>query len=222
ITGESYAGIYIPYLAAKLITSPLPSMSFKGVAIGNAYTDVAVEAPAFFEYMYSHALISYETHASIQKHCGESGIVGCITGNKTTCTNTCAQPLVEGYLESDSFAMDPYYIYGDVCQLSSNQASLLPSPSLRPMHRGVIGPCQAQYTASYLRQAAVQVAIHASDAVVEWTDCSGDVSMAYHSSPSSLPKYPAILQSGLKVLIYSGDADTVVNFMGTQRWLTQG
>ncbi|RHZ38159.1 hypothetical protein DYB26_005991 [Aphanomyces astaci] len=37
---------------------------------------------------------------------------------------------------------------------------------------------------------------------------------------SSLDKYPTILNAGLKGLIYSGDADAIVNFIGTQRWLT--
>ncbi|OQR83467.1 serine protease family S10, partial [Achlya hypogyna] len=212
-------GIYIPFLTAKLLSSPIPGLALKGIAIGNAYTDVAVEAPAFFEYMYTHALISIETHRAIQTNCGDQLVRACLQGN-LSCSNDCARALVEGYLSSDSFAMDPYYIYGDVCQIPSSQASLLPSPKLRPMHRGVIGPCAAQYTASYLRQPEVQKVLHIPTQT-QWTDCSAEVSFAYHSSPSALQKYPSILKSGMKVLIYAGDADTVVNFMGTQRWLTQ-
>ncbi|OQR85680.1 serine protease family S10, partial [Thraustotheca clavata] len=224
ITGESYAGIYIPFLTEKLVKEPLSGVELKGFAIGNAFTDVALEMPTVFEYMRSHALISLETYEKLQTNCANGTLVACFEGNKV-CSNSCGEAITDGYLSSDEFVMDSYDIYADICKLNSSQTIALPSPSLRPMHRGVIGPCQAQYTAKYLRQPSVQEALHViknGEQPVEWTDCSAEVGMSYHSSSSSLPKYPTILSAGLNVLIYSGDADTVVNFMGTQQWLNRG
>ncbi|RHY61235.1 hypothetical protein DYB30_009004 [Aphanomyces astaci] len=119
ITGESYAGIYIPYLASKLVQTPIAEVNFTGFAIGNPFTDQVADD---------------------------------------------------------------------------------------------------QFTESYLRLEAVQTAIHVENGgAIAWTDCAD---IPYISSPSSLQKYPVILNAGLKGLIYSGDADSVVNFIGTQRWIT--
>ncbi|RHZ41286.1 hypothetical protein DYB31_010032, partial [Aphanomyces astaci] len=136
ITGESYAGMYIPFLVHKLVTDPVENLHLTGFAIGNPYTD--------------------------QKTDGNSIIVW----------------------------------FG-----------------------GGIGPCTDAFTNIYLNQPQVLAAIHASGGN-SWTDCNHNVTRRYTLSLSSLDKYPTILNAGLKGLIYSGDADAIVNFIGTQRWLT--
>ncbi|KAJ0388955.1 hypothetical protein ATCC90586_011502 [Pythium insidiosum] len=41
----------------------------------------------------------------------------------------------------------------------------------------------------------------------------------YTRADTALDKYRNFLGAGLKGLIYSGDADSVVNFIGTERWI---
>ncbi|ETV91952.1 hypothetical protein H310_13601 [Aphanomyces invadans] len=60
VTGESYAGIYVPYLVHKLVKDPIANVKLTGFAIGNAYTDSASDAGSYIDYFYSHALISIE------------------------------------------------------------------------------------------------------------------------------------------------------------------
>jgi hypothetical protein len=55
---------------------------------------------------------------------------------------------------------------------------------------------------------------------VKWTNCNDQVASAYTRSPSALPLYPDILSTDIKTLIFSGDADSVVNFIGTERWIS--
>jgi cathepsin A (carboxypeptidase C)/serine carboxypeptidase-like clade 2 len=63
--------------------------------------------------------------------------------------------------------------------------------------------------------------LHVEGSPVQWVDCQPFISKYFTKSLSSLPKYRNILGKGLKALIYSGDADSVVNFIGTERWITQ-
>ncbi|EQC26141.1 hypothetical protein SDRG_16031 [Saprolegnia diclina VS20] len=219
ITGESYAGMYVPWLAHALVTKPIPSLAFAGFAIGNAYTDTAIDNPSVIDYYYHHALMSLEDYKAIQAGCPNATVTNaCLNEDAKKCPTACGKPLNAALDAIQTDKMDAYYIYGDVCFLSEGQTLAL--QNIRPMNRGVYGPCRDVFTQDYLRQPKVQSALHVETNNVNWTDCNDAVSNLYHSSASSLPKYPAILSAGLKALIYSGDADTVVNFLGTQRWLT--
>ncbi|ETV75872.1 hypothetical protein H257_09842 [Aphanomyces astaci] len=226
ITGESYAGIYIPFLVHKLVTSPIANLSLTGFTIGNPFTDNVIDASAYMDYFYSHGMISIEAYNLGRQVCGDIGVANCFYGTGE-CNSDCKSALEAGFSMSEwgnSNALSQYYIYGDVCKLQSNNQSktLIPNKNIRPLtHRGLVGPCQDVYTASYLQLPTVQAAIHVISDVIEWTACSSaTVSHHYTRSESALDKYPTILQAGLKGLIYSGDADSSVNFIGTQRWLT--
>ncbi|KAF0717412.1 Aste57867_2304 [Aphanomyces stellatus] len=221
VTGESYAGMYIPFLAHKLVTEPLPFVNFTGIAIGNAYTDVVVHGDAYMDYLYNHALISIESYDAVVSNCPPSMLWQCVDSkgpdSGPNCTDPCLAAFVAAQASANLDALDPYNIYGDVCRLQNGQAQKLPFHAIRAnTHRGEITPCADTFAQAYLRLPAVQDAIHVGEGHVNWTDCTA---IPYTSSDSSLPKYPAILQAGLQVLIYSGDADTVVNFVGTQRWI---
>ncbi|RHY66469.1 hypothetical protein DYB30_005909, partial [Aphanomyces astaci] len=174
ITGESYAGMYIPFLVHNLVTDPVENLHLTGFAIGNAYTDQKLDAAE---------------------------------------------------LSIDFDEMDAYYIYGDICLLQANQSKALQRQKnhmIRSLtHRGTLGPCTDTFMTLYLNQPQVLAAIHVDGGAGQsFSDCSDDVTELYSSSLTVLDKYPTILQAGLKGLIYSGDADSVVNFIGTQRWLT--
>ncbi|EQC32660.1 hypothetical protein SDRG_09636 [Saprolegnia diclina VS20] len=216
IFGESYAGIYIPLLVQKLLSAPLVGVHLRGFGVGNPFTDASIDGGATFDYLYSHGMLALETYKAIQTYCPPSLLAACLAG--TGCTDRCALALVDGFIGADEAAMDPYDIYGDVCLLT--QARLLAPKNVRPLHRGVVGPCTAKYMTAYLNQASVQAAIHAdSTQALDWANCNADVNAAYDRTPSALPAYEEILSAGLKALVYSGDTDAVVNFMGTQRWL---
>ncbi|EQC26142.1 hypothetical protein SDRG_16032 [Saprolegnia diclina VS20] len=221
ITGESYAGVYIPFLVHELVKAPLPSITLRGFAIGNPFTDEVIDSNAQMDYDYTHGLISVESYTTLQTACKHTVLAQCLYYDK--CNDACGRAIDVANAEANTSFLDPYYLNGDKCLLRDGQLSALQYRYVRPMHRGVIGPCQATFAAAYLSQASVQTAIHASSANVSaWTQCNNRVSSAYTRTFSALPKYPTILRAGLKALIYSGDADSVVNFIGTQRWLTSG
>lgn len=64
ISGESYAGSYIPSMAQYIVSKQLrgasgtlPYVHLEGVAIGNGVIDDAIQTASYTEYAYSHGLI---------------------------------------------------------------------------------------------------------------------------------------------------------------------
>ncbi|OQS02044.1 serine protease family S10 [Thraustotheca clavata] len=221
ITGESYGGMYIPHLVDLLLKLPITGLNLKGFAIGNPYTDEAIDNQAYLDYYYTHGMISIEAYNDIVAKCNLTDLAK-YTGvfSDHSSNDSCAKAVNEGMNQSDSDQLNAYYIYGDVCLLQNNQASTLKYHNIRPLHRGPYSPCADKFTQLYLRLNEVQNAIHVSGDHVDWRDCADHANIKYTRSKSSLPLYPTILAANLKALIYSGDADSVVNFIGTQRWIT--
>ncbi|GLD92513.1 hypothetical protein PINS_up001072 [Pythium insidiosum] len=223
ITGESYAGIYIPYLVELLVERPIAGVNLAGFAIGNPLTDNEIDGNAYMEYYYTHALISLQNYRKMLEYCSDE-IAQCMF-TPVNCSARCQEAVDEGIAASDAGHFNPYFIYGDVCLLSNGQGGALhftkrkhhPTPVT---HRGDVGPCTDTFTLEYLNTPELQAAVHLENPIT-WQDCNPYISEHFTRSLSSLPKYRSILSRdlGLKVLIYSGDADSVVNFIGTERWI---
>ncbi|KAI3767364.1 hypothetical protein L2E82_17459 [Cichorium intybus] len=71
ITGESYAGHYIPQLASLILSqnknTNQPIINLRGIAIGNAWIDDTTCYQGVYDYFWTHALISDETNAGIKR-----------------------------------------------------------------------------------------------------------------------------------------------------------
>ncbi|KAF0720362.1 Aste57867_373 [Aphanomyces stellatus] len=227
ITGESYAGMYIPFLVDRLLTTPVTGLNLKGFAIGNPYTDAKIDGGSYIDYYYSHGLSSLKSFLNVQATCKPSELWQCPT-HPGNCSPACRNAVYDVFMELDFDNWDAYNIYGDVCLLQPNEAKTLQLDSaMLPRSRSTSSdtpftPCADTFAAQYLNLPDVQHAIHAIDddaPSIQWDECSNVVTKRYKRSATSLDKYPIILKAGLKALIYSGDADAVVPFMGTQRWL---
>lgn len=81
-------------------------------------------------------------------------------------------------------------------------------------------PCiDADNAQNYLNRPSAAAALHVSSST-QWSICSN--SLSYTSSGDSmLPNYQLLLQNNIRVLVYSGDADSVVPWTGTSKWVTQ-
>ncbi|KAJ1420420.1 Serine carboxypeptidase, serine active site [Sesbania bispinosa] len=74
ISGESYAGIYVPTLAQKIVegieAGKKPSLNFKGYMIGNAYTDDEFDGTkALFPFAHGMGLISDDLFEEFTEKC---------------------------------------------------------------------------------------------------------------------------------------------------------
>ena len=71
VSGESYAGVYIPTLATYILNDDsTDKVNLKGVLIGNGLTDLDTDVErSMVEFGYWHGMISTETYNLFKKHC---------------------------------------------------------------------------------------------------------------------------------------------------------
>ena len=71
ISGESYAGVYIPFLATHMLEdTSSDKVNLKGILVGNGLTDFDVDIErSMVEFGFYHGLISVETYNIFKRHC---------------------------------------------------------------------------------------------------------------------------------------------------------
>ncbi|GAB4830358.1 Serine carboxypeptidase-like 20 [Ancistrocladus abbreviatus] len=73
ISGESYAGVYVPTLAAEVVKgldlSVRPVINFKGYMVGNGVTDEVFDGNALVPFTHGMGLISNDLYDNIVKEC---------------------------------------------------------------------------------------------------------------------------------------------------------
>ena len=71
VSGESYAGVYIPFLSKHILEdTSSDKVNLKGVLIGNPLTDFDTDSErSMVEFGFWHGIISIETYQSFQRNC---------------------------------------------------------------------------------------------------------------------------------------------------------
>ncbi|KAK2981083.1 hypothetical protein RJ640_012038 [Escallonia rubra] len=211
ITGESYAGHYVPQLAHLIVQSKV-KFNLKGIAIGNPLLEFNADFNSRAEFMWSHGLISDATYDIFTSVCNYSQIRRQIqNGNLTP---ICARVINQVSSEISRF-IDSYDVTLDVC-LSSVHAQSEVLNKLQDTEK--IDVCVEDETVQYLNRKDVQTALHAQlVGVTEWSTCS-DI-LHYEMQNLELPTIHvlgALVKSGIRVLVYSGDQDSVLPLTGTR------
>ncbi|KAI3522104.1 hypothetical protein L1887_11583 [Cichorium endivia] len=189
ITGESYAGHYVPQLASLILSENKKTngtiINLRGIAIGNALIDDITYYEGSYDYYWTHALNSDETNAGINKYCDY------VTGNFS---DECYKYLRQGRAEIGE--IDIYNIYAPLCDDSTQKSGSTGSVKN-------FDPCSDGYVDSYLNQAEVQEALHARN--TSWAHCGG---VLYTDSPTTiLPTITQLIGNGISLWVYSGDTD---------------
>ncbi|XP_006346530.2 serine carboxypeptidase II-3-like [Solanum tuberosum] len=195
IVGESYAGHYVPQLAQLILshkkTEPNLVINLQGIAAGNALLDDETWNSGSYDFYWTHALISDEVHEGIVKNC-----------NFSTETST-------------SEACDEYTSEADSCQANiynyNTYSQLCNSSAYTSLPIDGFDPCSPDYVDNYLNTAEVQKALNVRDIPHSWESCSGYIHGLWQDSPDTvLPIYKELMQSGIRVWIYSGDIDHIL------------
>ncbi|XP_047311469.1 serine carboxypeptidase-like [Impatiens glandulifera] len=208
ITGESYAGHYIPALATRVHNGNKNKegalINLKGFAIGNGLTNPAVQYNAYPDYALRAKLITqsqYKDVASLIPTC-EKDIAKCnvkIGGEGESCTEARSSCTAIFNSIMDYVGNKNYYDFrkecvGSLCYDFSNMEKLLNEPFVRK----ALGVGDIEF---------VSCSTSVYDALIkDWMrNLEGGI--------------PALLEDGIKVLVYAGEYDIICNWLGNLRWV---
>ncbi|WCJ18582.1 serine carboxypeptidase-like 40 [Euphorbia peplus] len=208
ISGESYAGHYVPQLAHTILEhndkAKKTIINLKGILIGNAVINDETDTRGMYDYFATHALVAPETISKAKKLCD-------LSPNATAAQSDACNKVYD-ILTKDIQHIDIYNIYAPLC--------FSPTTTSKPIRASVgnFDPCSDYYVYAYLNRGDVQEAMHANVTKLDhdWEPCS-DVIKNWLDSPTSiLPLLHRFLSHGLRVWIFSGDTDGRVPVTSTQ------
>ncbi|GMN61586.1 hypothetical protein TIFTF001_030676 [Ficus carica] len=239
ITGESYAGHYVPQLSQAIVrynsATNEKTINLKGYMVGNALFDDHYDHLGVFQFMWSAGLISDQTYKLLNLTCDFQSFVHT--------SNSCEKIL--GIADKELGNIDPYSIFTPSCYGSGSQSNQL----RKRMH--MVGrvsqsydPCTERHSTEYFNRPDVQQALHVDPdhAPSKWETCrfnyvllefytvgsfvnlgflfatsSDVVNTAWKDSRNTvLDIYRELINSGLRIWVFSGDTDAVLPITSTR------
>ena len=228
ISGESYAGIYIPMLAYEILhyndkcTDEKDKIKLKGIMIGNAYTDKEYEEYfSIIDYAFSHGLLSYESRIDFLNYCI----------NKKEIENC---KIVISKFYKLLIQLNLYDYLGDVENKTLNYGqnfdfnyvrwgfqNLQSKNLFEPQNYETITSRKLLETnniTAYLNNKEVKKALHVNENL-KWEMCNSFLYQYYdQKNKGSIIYYPDLLNK-IKILIFSGDSDIMVPINGSLNWI---
>ncbi|XP_073014091.1 serine carboxypeptidase-like 45 [Typha latifolia] len=215
ITGESYAGHYVPQLAELMVEFNKNQKLFnlKGIALGNPVLEFYTDFNSRAEFFWSHGLISDSTYKIFTSACNYSRYVSEYYGGSLS--PICARVMSQVTRETSRF-VDKYDVTLDVCISSVLSQSMVLTPKQVGEH---IDVCVEDETVNYLNRRDVREALHARlTGVTKWAVCSSV--LEYELLDVQIPTITTVgslVKSGIAVLVYSGDQDSVIPLTGSRK-----
>jgi len=214
ISGESYAGHYVVQLSYRVLqgnNNGESNINMKGLLVGNGVTDYWIDGNSYLPYIYTHAFVSDQQYRAAQLACDDNFV----NFNSTACITALTVAL------SNVQDINPYNIY-DLCTTTGEKHNMRPHPLGKEFTRrfGLKDqiPCvNSTVETNYLNLPGLQAAVYAKPTT--WTVCNLNLNQQYVPDLSVLALYAPLMEN-YRVLIYSGDVDSAVNYQGTQTWIT--
>ncbi|RVW26021.1 Serine carboxypeptidase 1 [Vitis vinifera] len=222
VSGESYAGVYVPTLSAAIVkgikSGAKPTINFKGYLVGNGVTDMEFDANALV-----HLHMGWALYQKARDNCG-----GNYYSNES---KSCIEELnkiynaISGLNQYD--ILEPCYhrptkkgeeTGNTTLPLSFKQLGATNRPlPVRTRMFGRAWPFRApddQVASVWLNDKGVRTAIHAQqkDVIGEWEICTGRLHYSSDSGKFSHENQPPVNCYG------SGDHDMSVPFTGSEAW----
>jgi len=231
VTGESYAGKYVPRLMRKLAVLTPFDRILKGAAIGNGYFSERLDYNSRMFYYAYHGLIGMEEWRQMSQLCCDGKPDQCdfyAQTNSDDCAEACAEASSPIWLNN----LNVYNIYTDCAPLSIHTQLRLQYDSLPPKVKNLTKtvtmapPCtNDKLIWNYLNNKKVQSSLHVSlpASITKWELCSDDVYERYHKLPEPMTSFFADFWHHLpngRVMLYAGDIDIACNFLGVESFAT--
>ncbi|CAA0815034.1 Serine carboxypeptidase-like 48 [Striga hermonthica] len=205
ITGESYAGHYIPAFAVRVHQGNKNKegihINLKGFAIGNGLTNPEIQYGAYADYALDNKLITKSEHRSMNR-----SILEC-----QQATRLCG---VEGGSSCVSAYMVCNAVFNRILQLADGVN-----------YYDIRKKCEGRlcYDFSnmerFLSLESVKSALGVGD--IDFVSCSTTVydAMITDWMRNLELGIPALLEDGIKFLVYAGEYDLICNWLGNSRWV---
>lgn len=208
ITGESYAGHYIPQFAAEILKHKERNINLKSVAIGNGLTD---------------GLTQYEYYRPMA--CGEGGYPAVLKPAECKAMDDalprCTSLIENCYKTESVWSCVPASIYCNNAMIGPYQRTGMNVYDIR-------GPCEDSnnlcysemgWIQDYLNKPEVLEALGAE--VSSYESCNFDINrnfLLHGDWMLPFQKFVPDLLKEIPVLIYAGDADYICNWLGNKAW----
>ncbi|RDX85908.1 Serine carboxypeptidase-like 49, partial [Mucuna pruriens] len=207
ITGESYAGHYIPAFAARVHKGNKAKegihINLKGFAIGNGLTDPGIQYKAYTDYALEMGIIQKADYDHINKLM----VPACETAIKL-CGGALA--LVEkSHAQLHILFVIPY---------STPSCHMLAYYDIRKKCEGSL--CyDFSNMEKFLNQKSVRDALGVGD--ISFVSCSSAVyqAMLVDWMRNLEVGIPALLEDGINLLVYAGEFDLICNWLGNSKWV---
>ncbi|GMN34052.1 hypothetical protein TIFTF001_044861 [Ficus carica] len=247
ISGESYAGVYVPtltYEVAKGIEAGItPIINLKGYMVGNGVTDDEFDGNALIPFVHGMGLISDDLFQEVNTECG-----GKYYSNlSASCESKLAK--VDRDIEGVNIynILEPCYdsLPASFRRLGETEGPLAVRTSLAvrtrmfgrawplraPVREGIVPtwpkflssisiPCiDVEVATTWLNNETVRKALHVAEEslVGSWEFMTDRISF-YHDAGSMIPYHRNLTTGGYRALIFSGDHDMCVPFTGSEAW----
>ncbi|KAF7633674.1 Carboxypeptidase [Meloidogyne graminicola] len=237
LMGESYAGVYLPLLASKIIDGQKKfKINFKGMAIGNA--------PIF---AYSHGIINEKFWEVFSNHCCNGCVDNCNIYNFDEKKDSkCIDESNKIFSALWGGKFNPYDLYRK-CENTSNKnnnkinkypmlINLLFSKNKKinllfknkKINNKLIystgSPCiDDSAINNYMRQPSVKLSLHIpQNQKFNWEVCNLKLNSIYNTQYEDMTLIiKKVLNSNISTLLYYGDTDSVCNFFIGQKFASQ-
>ncbi|KAL2525887.1 Serine carboxypeptidase-like 49 [Abeliophyllum distichum] len=205
ITGESYAGHYIPAFAARVHQGNKAKegihINLKGFAIGNGLTDPGIQYGAYADYALDMGIITQSDHDRINKVLPlcESAIKLCGTDGTISC-------------------MAAYFVCNTIFSSIIARVGDMNYYDIRKKCEGSL--CyDFSNLEKFLNQRSVRNTLGVGD--IEFVSCSTSVyeAMLMDWMRNLEVGIPSLLEDGIKLLVYAGEYDLICNWLGNSRWV---
>ncbi|GAA0139747.1 serine protease [Lithospermum erythrorhizon] len=207
ITGESYAGHYIPAFAARIQQGNRNKeglhINLKGLAIGNGLTNPEIQYSAYPDYALNANLISKSDYNRLGKSVSKCAQAAKLCGaGKDDGTNCLA-----AYYACNA-------IFNKIMDITGNKNFY-----------DIRKECQGQLcydfsnVENFLHQKSVKNALGVGN--IDFVSCSDKVyeAMVVDLMKNLAVDIPSLLEDGIKLLVYAGEYDLICNWLGNSRWV---
>mmetsp|Transcript_20421 Transcript_20421/g.23586 ORF Transcript_20421/g.23586 Transcript_20421/m.23586 type:complete len:468 (-) Transcript_20421:31-1434(-) len=240
ISGESYAGIYVPYLAMRVhqynemakLNHRTP-INLKGILVGNGATDWRYDTtPSYLPMAYNHELMDKTLYDVLVSNNCTWFFRDVLPGNHPKVCQDAYKKFTKDtsrinwydiyrkvYDDSLSNPIGETKIDGEVRYYKRGYKMSDYAPWLQDLY-GDNSPVLGDGVSDYLNREDVRNALHIPKTIQTWTGCSSSRDFSYTlQKEGSVWIYPLLKAAGIKILKFSGDTDGAVPTYGTERWI---